>query len=376
MEIDNLAGVFRPKNVREQLEPKIEALEARARSGKLKSWRWGNYINDKDLISFFLQKEGRVIYPAFIDELSYMSQREKEETIVGLIREMSEDQTLIIPWDANIIPAPLDRKLRKKENLLHVRFSGKPIVKELKDKLKKVDISDTLVGWDFRGTHSSDQRYRVVNLYDMLRAQVLAEKIDNKEIFTQIEVIPYCDTKSTMIKGGEVVVKNMPSFREADKVYGDFRISGLVLYNDDAEQLANPKLTFYLISDHSCPDGTYQQIKYGRKFQIFGDIESQSGRYGSEFNMCHHIILGLKLAKKEIQKQYKKEVVDPFIEGDKETMDFFKKLHNNVLMEYSYWEPNPKTKKLKRITRRKPLNTAEMEIVLSKHVGYRNEMKK
>lgn len=188
---------------------------------------------------------------------------------------------------------------------------------------------------------SRDQRKRKVSLIECLEgARIFAYA--NQTFGTYIKVKPYDDAKKVRIEGAEVVV-NVPSRTESERRI-QFKFSSVPMI-DSPEKYG---ISLNIGSDHSCGSKRFN-IRYR-----YSDDKESSGIV----NICAHEIAGyLQLAQDEISE--KKNLIPlqmcQFAIPSQETVNYYLKLENNVLVRDESLECKDKLRKL---------NRAEKEIAL------------
>jgi hypothetical protein len=342
-----LEELFRPKSLEEHLESALESIKR-------------NYRKHTAQVTAGLVKAGVFIVP-YLTQESYEGRCEE---LIGMIRALKPEQTLIIPHDAAIFPDFSRRKLSKRHNLTTTtRFYSTPEENKrtsealVKAALRGLSLADTRVGLDFKGVHESNRAYRVFTLLDCIRAQIADKKLSEDAVTIDL----YIDAAQIWERGGDVHAV-VPSF-SSDRTY-ELDLIHIPIYRRRLdERVVRTSFDFYS-TDPLCKRADYFVIKYGRKIiPVFGMNE----RKGDEILLDHHTILAFKRAKRKIKQIYGYGVVDPFPEPDKRTEEFFWKLMNNVLIE-SREDGHIK---------RQPVGDVNvfMEIMLQKFVGYRNKAK-
>ncbi len=339
---------FKRKGVREQLEPLLGS------SGI----SWGQYIHNKDEVTKQLVDEKKIL--TFSEKFKPRPYSYKVHDLANKLDKLdTENQIILIPAGAKLFrPGPV-RSMLKKGATMQVRFHRKhplDLKDSFKQSLQEVPETKFYNGWDFQGVNYSTQKFRIVLLYDQIRAQLALETFDDEDF----QVKPYC---SFMPERSKLIVKNIPSF-ETDVPYGSLLIDGVVL-----EEIAkeNPARTFDLQTKGVGERGIYESLKFGRDFYDMNEklVQAQrkgaTGRLGYEEIIDHHVILAMHLAERDLATR-KINIYNPFIKANEATINIFNKLHNNVLID-SYRKDGIK---------RSELDIPHMESLLWNQIGYEN----
>lgn len=211
--------------------------------------------------------------------------------------------------------------------------------------LLREEAFNSINGHDYCGYSflpiSKDQRKRKVSLIECLEgARIFAYA--NQNPGTYIKVKPYADAKRVRIEGAEVVVE-VPS-RTEDQRRIKFKLTSVPMI-DSPEKYG---ISQNIGSDHSCGSK-----RFNIRYRYSDDKESSA-----IVNICAHEIAGyLQLIQDEINE--KKNLVPlmmcQFAIPSQETVDYYLKLENNVLVRDESLEVKDKLRKL---------NRAEKEIAL------------
>jgi len=186
----------------------------------------------------------------------------------------------------------------------------------------------------------NDSRKRKVSLIECLEgARLFAYSYQSG---TGIKVKPYADSKRVRIDGAEVVVE-VPS-RTKDERRMKFKLTS-VPFVDSKEKYV---VSLNIGSDHSCPSKRFN-IRYR-----YSDDKESSG----VVNMCAHEIAGYLQLVSYAMQEHKNLIplqMSQFAIPSQETVDYYLKWCNNVLVKDEVLESKDKL--------RKP-NRAEKEIAL------------
>ncbi len=206
------------------------------------------------------------------------------------------------------------------------------------------DLLGKYNGYSFRPFTGADGRIRKVSLVECLEGTQLYCYSHQRNV--PIKITPYGDAKRVWKEGAEIII-DVPS-RTDKKPRIQYKFSSVPII-DSPRKLP---LAFSILTDHSCEKKRFD-IKYNYQ------EEKQDSRV---FSFCAHEIAGylevinyyLNNEKNMIPLQ-----MNPFAIPTQFTVDFFKKLGNNCVIETQ--AENTLTEE-KRITRK--LNDAEREILL------------
>ncbi|MCF7799310.1 hypothetical protein K9M74_05390 [Candidatus Woesearchaeota archaeon] len=342
--MSGLKNQFIRRGVKEQLEPLL------VNSGI----SWGQYIHNKENITKQLVDENKIIIP-FSKKFLKTPYEWQAHRVTHLLKKINPlSQILLLPSGSKLFRSSPSHTTLKKGALMPVRYRKNEnldlksaFIKQIKD----VSEEKNYYGWDFEGVHYSTQEFRTVLLYDHIRAQLVQQTFTKNDMYAR----PFCNYKP---EKGIVIVRNMPSF-ETEEIYPHFTIEGIVLRDAVKD---NPQRTFELSSGHNCYKTTYAKLKFGRDFYSINNELIFAGREGREDAIDHHVILAMHVLEEDLGRQGV-HIYNPFIKAKLETVAYFQKLHNNVLIDYQ---------KEKNVLVRSPLNIAHIESLLWNYVAYEN----
>jgi len=195
------------------------------------------------------------------------------------------------------------------------------------------------------------REYKKVHLVDCIKgAKLLAHSLMSKKPEDQITIRRYDGHSKARKKGGKYLIE-VPSMTKEMKYLVNLEYVPLT-------RLRNKySIIFDLSTRHGCEAFIANTFDY---------------RYAtSSIGFCPHIIAAYhKFAKEEWDSGNKTPMeVNPFAIPSKSTVDFYNKLENQVMVQESYEKDG------KQLTKKRPLNKAEKEILLWKIVAKKGAMK-
>ena len=335
-----LEELFRPRSVSEQLEYGLSQI-----GRNMDDYRKATMLVVNELV-----RRGFVIRPALVSK-GYGARCAE---LVELVRGLSEEQVLMVPYDAHIFPTGNRGKLSKKGKLVkaaryYPKMEGSSSEERVKAAQRTVSLDDILVGNDFQGVRE-DRRYRVFMDVDALMAALAYQQLEEGDF----EATVYDGTDKVLSQGCKARV-TVPSFSGKGSYTLD--LVSIPVYRGERPTQEAIKTSFCVGNDGRCPREDFFRITYGRP------EGAEHDRSGGEVLFDHHAILGFKIAK-HLLEAHCYHVIDPFPEPDCETTEFFWKLNNQVLIE----------KIENGRIRREPLGETKVltEIMLHKLTGYNN----
>ena len=234
-------------------------------------------------------------------------------------------------------------KLPRFQSILHSARYGKTPVQlrwQAFDDLKP----GTYCAYSFKPFTGTDTRTRRVSLVECLEGAQLYCYSHQENV--PINVNPYDNAKSVAKEGAEVIVE-VPS-RTDKRPRIQFKFSSIPVL-DSSRKLA---IAMAISSDHAC-----NKKRFDIRYKYFDDKESSR-----VFNFCAHEVAGyLELIDHYMTEE--KNIIplqmSQFAIPTQFTVDFFKKLGNNCVMQTRAQDSDKGQKKLTR-----KLNDAEKEILL------------
>lgn len=252
--------------------------------------------------------------------------------LIANIQELGENQALIIEAENGLVPQKRyhgnSRTFMKHgPEVIIKRFDSAEEARKYKQKPVQLRKSafDALRGttnaycaYSFKPVSGLDFRTRKVSLVDCLEgAQIYAYSHQQP---VPIEVKAYDGARRVAVEGANVVV-SVPSREDKGDRYKLKFSSVPVCDNSNKFVIANSILT-----DHACGDK-----RFDIRYKNFYDKESSR-----VFRFCAHEIAGYLATMDHYVKTGKNFVpleMNPFALPTQETVDFYKKLANNVLIK-------------------------------------------
>ncbi len=297
--------------------------------------KWGQYTRSPENALKKLEKEGRVVRP------------KNYRTLVTAIQKATQEQIVVIECERlpkeNFLKRGTSLIIRQKRNY----EEQIPLDKAIADAMKKVNITQTLSGFDFQGVKYTDRSYKMIALIDVIRGCIY-----DAALHTAMITRTYMGDRP-LTTGAKVVITQIPSFHNHTAPYL-VGFEGIPVFYKAKKEAAGQGFDIKHITNS--PREQWDSVKFIRNIQ-----GSDENRMGVERRWDHHSILAYQRVARQIEKEYKLKVIKPYIEPSANTTRFYWKLLNNCLVIKE--------------GRLKPLNLGQAEFLLWKLVGMRNKQR-